>query len=139
MVNFRARIAKPSPKHLEHFSDVWVCHIYREANAAADFMAKLGSSAVMGFVLYEESPPGISSILFNDCIGTVFPRTSVAAQLLYINLYLSQKKKKKNRPKTSIPPNTTTSAEVTACTKIKTRCAIPLAQLYYMIKVRNFQ
>ncbi|GKV18315.1 hypothetical protein SLEP1_g28713 [Rubroshorea leprosula] len=65
--------------HLERLSDVQIIHIYREANAAADFMAKLGTSSVMDFVLYEESPPGISSILFHDRIGTIFPRTSVTA------------------------------------------------------------
>ncbi|GLT63476.1 hypothetical protein SLA2020_360390 [Shorea laevis] len=63
---------------LDRFADAQLSHIYREANTAADFMAKLGTSSTMDFVLYEENPPGISSILFHDCIGTVFPRTAVA-------------------------------------------------------------
>ncbi|GKV06468.1 hypothetical protein SLEP1_g18364 [Rubroshorea leprosula] len=63
---------------LGRFADAQISHIYREANTAADFMAKLGTSSAMNFVLYDGSPPGISSFLYHDCIGTVFPRIAVA-------------------------------------------------------------
>ncbi|GKV23781.1 hypothetical protein SLEP1_g33477 [Rubroshorea leprosula] len=64
---------------LRLFTDARISHIYREANAAADFLAKLGSTSANDFVLYEESPPGLSSILYHDLIGTSFPRTIVAS------------------------------------------------------------
>ncbi|GKV40954.1 hypothetical protein SLEP1_g48538 [Rubroshorea leprosula] len=60
------------------FADAQISHIYREANTAADFMAKLGTSSATNFVLYDGSPPGISSFLYHGCIGTVFPRIAVA-------------------------------------------------------------
>ncbi|GKU96985.1 hypothetical protein SLEP1_g10165 [Rubroshorea leprosula] len=64
---------------LRLFTDARISHIYREANAAADFLAKLGSTSAIDFVLYEESPPELSSILYHDLIGTSFPRTIVAS------------------------------------------------------------
>ncbi|GKV52754.1 hypothetical protein SLEP1_g59322 [Rubroshorea leprosula] len=64
---------------LRLFTDARISHIYREANAAADFLAKLGSTSAGDFVLYEGSPPGLSSILYHDLIGTSFPRTIVAS------------------------------------------------------------
>ncbi|GKV17362.1 hypothetical protein SLEP1_g27876 [Rubroshorea leprosula] len=64
---------------LRLFTDARISHIYREANAAADFLAKLGSTSAIDFVVYEESPPGLSSILYHDLIGTSFPRTIVAS------------------------------------------------------------
>ncbi|GKV19211.1 hypothetical protein SLEP1_g29500 [Rubroshorea leprosula] len=64
---------------LRLFTDARISHIYREANAATDFLAKLGSTNANDFVWYEESPPGLSSILYHDLIGTSFPRTIVAS------------------------------------------------------------
>ncbi|GKV53729.1 hypothetical protein SLEP1_g60246, partial [Rubroshorea leprosula] len=58
--------------------DFQIHHIYREANAAADFLAKLGVSSSFDFMLYDEKLIELSCILFYDCIGTVVPRTIVA-------------------------------------------------------------
>lgn len=61
------------------FSDARISHVYREANVAADYLTKLGFTSATDFVLYEKSPLRISSILYHDCIGTIFPRIVVTS------------------------------------------------------------
>ncbi|GKU92594.1 hypothetical protein SLEP1_g6302 [Rubroshorea leprosula] len=52
-------------------------HIYREANALADGLAKKGAKSDSSFVALEQSPSELCNLLFSDCIGTMFPRNIV--------------------------------------------------------------
>jgi hypothetical protein len=53
--------------------DVRIQHTYREANACADFIAKLAASNDQGFTVWDVSPEGIAGFLLADQLGTSFP------------------------------------------------------------------
>ncbi|GKV24486.1 hypothetical protein SLEP1_g34094 [Rubroshorea leprosula] len=52
-----------------------VQHTLREGNAAADYMASIGQTLTQGTGFFQSPPPGIRSILHEDCIDTLFLRT----------------------------------------------------------------
>ncbi|KAL9454363.1 hypothetical protein AB3S75_009869 [Citrus x aurantiifolia] len=54
---------------------ITIKHIYREANFAADFMAKLAGSLPLGFHDFDNPPNGIGYWLCNDMYGNTIPRS----------------------------------------------------------------
>ncbi|GAY50021.1 hypothetical protein CUMW_123520 [Citrus unshiu] len=57
---------------------ITIKHIYREANFAADSMAKLAGSLPLGLHVFENSPEGLGYWLCNDIYGTSIPRSVLA-------------------------------------------------------------
>ncbi|GLT62320.1 hypothetical protein SLA2020_349680 [Shorea laevis] len=62
---------------LGHIPDLQIKHIYREANAVADQLAKKGAKSTNHFVMYNSCPTDLGHILYSDIIGNLFPRTVV--------------------------------------------------------------
>ena len=55
----------------------WSCsihHIYRESNRAADFLANLGHSLILGTTVFEDPPSQMSGILEDDRKGVAITR-----------------------------------------------------------------
>ncbi|KAF7843621.1 ribonuclease H [Senna tora] len=63
---------------MKKFSDIYIRHIFREANQCADGLAKLGSHNQILFRLWECPPPEISLALLADLAGTSFRENFVA-------------------------------------------------------------
>lgn len=59
---------------LRTFQHAAIRHTLREGNRAADFLANLGHLYDPGISIFDLQPQGISSILFSDQMGLVFPR-----------------------------------------------------------------
>ncbi|KAL9453582.1 hypothetical protein AB3S75_009233 [Citrus x aurantiifolia] len=57
---------------------ITIKHIYREANFAADSMAKLAGSLPLGLYVFENPPAGLGYWLCNDIYGTSIPRSVLA-------------------------------------------------------------
>ncbi|KAH9705377.1 hypothetical protein KPL70_011849 [Citrus sinensis] len=57
---------------------ITIKHIYREANFAADSMAKLAGSLPLGLHVFENPPEGLGYWLCNDIYGTSIPRSILA-------------------------------------------------------------
>ncbi|KAG7578377.1 Ribonuclease H domain [Arabidopsis thaliana x Arabidopsis arenosa] len=53
---------------------VSVSHVYREANRLADGLANYAFSLPLGFHLLESKPDVVDSIVFDDAIGSAYPR-----------------------------------------------------------------
>ena len=51
-----------------------ITHIYREANSAADFMANMAHSVLLGLHVFSNPPMGIYSIISQDIFGVTQPR-----------------------------------------------------------------
>lgn len=49
-------------------------HTYREANQCVDALANFGCSLDDSLITFEQSPPGIGSLLLADCMGVSHPR-----------------------------------------------------------------
>lgn len=83
---------------------VFIHHIDRKANIAADFLATLALSLPLGLRILPISPPGVKVWLRSDSLGTTFPRVvklsflllgSLSYIYIYIHtLYISQPLKK---------------------------------------------
>ncbi|KAL9418011.1 hypothetical protein AB3S75_040918 [Citrus x aurantiifolia] len=54
---------------------ITIKHIYREANFAADSMAKLAGSLPLGLHVFENPPENLGYWLCNDIYGTSIPRS----------------------------------------------------------------
>ncbi|WCJ44200.1 RNA-directed DNA polymerase (reverse transcriptase)-related family protein [Euphorbia peplus] len=54
--------------------EINVCHIYREANRSADWMANLGDTLPLGLHLFTHAPAGVCSIVIQDNMGISFLR-----------------------------------------------------------------
>lgn len=58
------------------FSDIKVEHIFREANGAADFLAKQGFAQRQGVIEYQDCPMGLRPHLALDALGAHFCRAA---------------------------------------------------------------
>jgi len=54
--------------------NVTVCHTLREGSQGADFMAKLGASSNIEFLLHASPPDDLLHLLKTDAAGTFFFR-----------------------------------------------------------------
>ena len=61
-------------KYLTEQSNIIVCHILKEENQCADFLAKLGASSDNDLVYHASPPDGLLYRLKMDAFGTFFPR-----------------------------------------------------------------
>ncbi|GLT59278.1 hypothetical protein SLA2020_321070 [Shorea laevis] len=57
--------------------DLQLNHIFREANAVADGLAKKGAKSDSRFAVLEQCPSDLCNILYSDIIGNKIPRTTV--------------------------------------------------------------
>ena len=62
---------------MQQISGIRIAHTYGEANACADFLAKMGVALQQNFVLFVEPSHGLSLSLFADCVGATVSRTFV--------------------------------------------------------------
>ena len=49
--------------------EIKICHVYREANRAADWLAAFASQFPIGLKMIDQAPDGIKDILQQDYIG----------------------------------------------------------------------
>ncbi|KAJ1414415.1 Ribonuclease H-like superfamily [Sesbania bispinosa] len=59
---------------LQHFQHIYISHVYREGNFAADFLARIGHSFQLDSHVLPEPPPSLSTLLFGDSVGVSFVR-----------------------------------------------------------------
>ena len=57
-----------------HFSSIEFVHVYREANSCADALANYSLVQEEDRVEFDSPPVIVNSLLFSDCMGTVYPR-----------------------------------------------------------------
>ncbi|GLT42706.1 hypothetical protein SLA2020_166920 [Shorea laevis] len=57
--------------------EVHLHHIYREANAVADLLAKMGTTLASSFVILEHCPTDICNVYFLDVMGNSIPRNII--------------------------------------------------------------
>ncbi|GKU93693.1 hypothetical protein SLEP1_g7267 [Rubroshorea leprosula] len=57
--------------------EVQLRHIYREANTAADLLAKMGTTLVSSVVVLEQCPADMYNMLYLDVMGNSLPRNIV--------------------------------------------------------------
>lgn len=59
---------------MHSFERVELLHIHREANNAADFLAKCGHNISVSYFAWNDPPSGMDHILFGDKVGVVYSR-----------------------------------------------------------------
>lgn len=62
---------------LQAFHQVQLSHCYKEANQAADLLAKMGSSQWEDFVYYVTPPLTLLDVLVFDCASSSAPNVTV--------------------------------------------------------------
>ena len=56
--------------------EVQVTHCFREANQVANRVANMGVTSSIGIIIYQHPPLEVRDLMFADCMGATWPRTS---------------------------------------------------------------
>jgi hypothetical protein len=59
---------------VQSFGKIEICHVFREANRCADWIANYAHSLPIGLHYLPQPPIGLSSILLSDIVGIAIPR-----------------------------------------------------------------